>query len=141
MNYYEEIKQELIDNELNKKVKNYSKNKYELQKYYNVGKILIEAQGGEERAKYGNGLIKEYSKKLTEELGKGYSTRTLKYMRKFFLYIQKGQAMTAQLSWSHYIELLVLEDINEINYYINITKTYHFGYRELREKIRSKEYD
>ena len=140
MNYYKEIKQELIDNEINKKVKNYSKNKYELQKYYNVGKLLIEAQGGEKRAKYGNGLIKEYSKRLTEELGKGYSTRNLKRMRKFYIYIEKGTAMTTQLSWSHYIELLVLEDINEINYYINITKTYHFSYRELREKIKNKEY-
>ena len=140
MNYYKEIKQELIDNEINKKVKNYSKNKYELQKYYNVRKLLIEAQGGEKRAKYGNGLIKEYSKRLTEELGKGYSTRNLKRMRKFYIYIEKGTAMTTQLSWSHYIELLVLEDINEINYYINITKTYHFSYRELREKIKNKEY-
>ena len=76
MDYYNEIKNELIDNEINKQVKDFSKNKYELQKYYNVGKLLIEAQGGEERAKYGNGLIKEYSKRLTLDLGKGYSTRT-----------------------------------------------------------------
>ena len=70
MNYYNEIKSTLIDVEVYKKVKNYSKNKYELEKYYNVGKLLIEAQGGENRAKYGNGLIKEYSMKLTKELDK-----------------------------------------------------------------------
>ena len=141
MDYYNEIKNELIDNEINKQVKDFSKNKYELQKYYNVGKLLIEAQGGEERAKYGNELIKEYSKRLTLDLGKGYSTRNLKRMRKFYLYIQKGTAMTSQLSWSHYIELLVLNDFNEINYYVNITIKQNLGYRQLRERIKNKEYE
>ena len=51
---------------------------------------MIEAQGGEERAKYGDGLIKEYSKRLTNELGKGYSTRVLKKMRIFYMLVQKG---------------------------------------------------
>ena len=101
MDYYNEIKNELISNEVNKKVKDYSKNKYELETYYNVGKLLIDAQGGVERAKYGNGLIKEYSKKLTQELGKGYSTTNLKNMRNFYL-ISKSQAMPDQLTWSHY---------------------------------------
>lgn len=64
MNYYEEIKSELINNEVNKRVKDYSKNKSDLTTYYNVGKLLVDVQGGEERAKYGDGLIKEYSKKL-----------------------------------------------------------------------------
>ena len=86
MNYYIEIKNELINNEINKRVKDYSKNKSDLNTYYNVGKILIEAQGGEERAKYGDGLIKEYSKRLTNELGKGYSSRNLKNMRNFYLF-------------------------------------------------------
>ena len=53
-NYYNEIKNELINNEVYKRVKDYSKNKNELSTYYNVGKLLIEAQGGEERAKYGD---------------------------------------------------------------------------------------
>lgn len=65
MNYYNEIKNELISNEINKKVKDYSKNRYELQKYYNVGKLLNEAG-----KHYGEGIIKEYSRKLVEELGK-----------------------------------------------------------------------
>jgi len=97
MNYYSEIKRELINNEVNKKVKDYSKNKYELETYLRVGKLLIDAQGGEERAKYGDGLIKKYAEKLTKELGKGYSTRTLKYMRKFYIF-QKGQPVVAQLN-------------------------------------------
>ena len=70
MNYYNEIKNRLIDNEVYKRVKDYSKNRNDLNTYYEVGKLLIEAQGGEERAKYGDRLIKEYSERLYNELGK-----------------------------------------------------------------------
>ena len=140
MNYYEEIKKELVNNEVYKRVKDYSKNKSDLSTYYNVGKLLIEAQGGEKRAKYGNGLIEEYSKRLTEELGKGYSTRNLKLMRKFYLF-QKGQTLSAQLTWSHYTELLKIEDINKINYYIRITEEQNLSVRELRTKIKNNEYE
>ena len=59
MNYYNEIKEKLLDNEVTKKVKDYSKNRNELQTYFDVGKLLIEAQGGEEKSIYGNKLIKE----------------------------------------------------------------------------------
>ena len=106
MNYYEEIKKELVNNEVYKRVKDYSKNKSDLITYYNVGKLLVEAQGREKRAKYGNGLIEEYSKRLTEELGKGYTITNLKYMRKFYLLCQKGRAVSDQLTWTHYRLLL-----------------------------------
>ncbi len=139
-NYYNEIKNELLNNEVYKRVKYYSKNRNELSTYYNVGKLLIEAQGGEDRAKYGDGLIKEYSERLTRELGKGYSTRSLKNMRKFYLLQSKGQALPAQLSWSHYCELLSLKDMNEITYYIDISIKQNLSYRQLREKIKNKEY-
>ena len=86
MNYYESIKEQLVNNEVYKRVKDYSKNRNELETYYNVGKLIIEDQGGETRAKYGNSLIKEYSKKLTNELNKKYSVTTLKYMRQFYLF-------------------------------------------------------
>ena len=115
MNYYNEIKNEIIDIETYKKVKDYSKNKKELEGYYKIGELLIEAQGGEERAKYGNGLIKEYSVKLTKEFGKGYSAMNLKDMRRFYLFIKKGHSMNVQLSWTQYRQLLPLIDDNEIN--------------------------
>ena len=140
MNYYKEIKNELINNEVYKRVKDYSKNKNELSTYYNVGKLLIEAQGGEERAKYGDGLIKEYSKKLSEELGEKYNITTLKRMRQFYLIIEKGATLWHQLTWSHYRELLTFDNIDEINYYIKQTEIYNLSVRELREKIKSKEY-
>ena len=139
-NYYNEIKNELLNNEVYKRVKDYSKNRNELSTYYNVGKLLIEAQGGEDRAKYGDGLIKEYSARLTKELGKKYSVTTLKYMRMFYLLYKKSPTLSDLLSWSHYKELLSISDINEINYYINITERYNLSVRELRERIKNKEY-
>ena len=134
MNYYKEIENELINNEVYKRVKDYSKNKNELSTYYNVGKLLIEAQGGEDRAKYGNALIKEYSERLVKEVGKKYNYKTLVKMRKFYLIYQKGQALPAQLTWSHYCELLSLKEINEIEYYIKISSEQCLSKRELRKK-------
>lgn len=61
-------------------------------------------------------------------------------MRKFYLIYQKGQAMPAQLTWSHYCELLTFDNVDEINYYIKQTGDYNLSVRELREKIKSKEY-
>ena len=139
-NYYNEIKNELINNEVYKRVKDYSKNKNELSTYYNVGKLLIEAQGGEDRAKYGNALIKEYSERLTKEIGRGYTFSALSRMRQFYLLSEKIATLSQQLTWSHYCELLVFDNADEINYYIKQTEIYNLSVRELREKIKSKEY-
>ena len=143
MNYYNEIKEQLLNNEVYKKVKDYSKNKNELETYYNVGKLIIEAQGGETRAKYGDSLIKEYSKKLIYEVGKKYNERTLRRIRQFYLFIenQKWSAMPTKLTWSHYTELFVLNNASEINYYIDISIDQNLTYRELHEKIKNKEYE
>ena len=139
MNYYNEIKNELLSNEINKKVKDYSKNKYELEKYYNVGRLLLEAGN-----KYGDGIIKEYSTRLTKELGKGYSQRNLYNMRLYYEKIccdKKLQPVAAILSWSHYSELLRLNDINEIFYYIKICIKNNYSKRELITRIKQKEYN
>ena len=141
MNYYDEIKNELINNEVTKKIKDYSKNKSDLDTYYNVGKLLIEAQGGEERARYGDNLIKDYSRRLTRELGKGYNTTSLKRMRKYYILIQKGATVWHQLSWSHYRQLLSLDKIEEINYYSEVAATNLYGVRKLQEIISNKEYE
>ena len=138
MNFYNEIKKELIDNEIYKKVKDYSKNKYELQKYYNVGKLLYDAG-----KHYGEGIIKEYSKRLTIEFGKNYSIRLLYRMLKFYRFVsaEKMPTLSAKLSWSHYDEILRFDDINKINYYIKIIEEQSLSIRKLREKIKSKEYE
>ena len=134
-NYYNEIKNELINNEIYKRVKDYSKNRNELSVYYNVGKLLSEAG-----KQYGEGIIKEYSRKLTIEIGSGYGISNLKRMRQFYLIVEKGVALPHQLSWSHILAILPINNINEINYYISISIEQNLSYRQLREKIKSKEY-
>ena len=136
MNYYNEIKNELLNNEINRKVKNYSINKSDLDAYYNVGRMLCEAGNH-----YGEGIIKEYSKRLTYELGKGYSKRNLWLMLKFYELNEKVQTLSAQLSWSHYCELLSFENTNKINYYIELVKNNNLSVRQLRERIKSNEYE
>ena len=139
-NYYNDIKNILIDNKIYNKTKEVSKNRNDILSYFEVGRILVKAQGGKNRAKYGDKIIKEYSEKLTKELGLGYSTRSLKDMRKFYLRFQKGPPVGAQLTWSHYRILLSLKDENEMNYYINLTIKNSLSKRKLQEKIKSKEY-
>ena len=136
MNYYNEIKNELINNEINRKVKKYSINKSDITTYYNVGKILSEAG-----KHYGEGIIKEYSKKLTNELGKGYTQSRLRYFRRFYDVFSKCPTLSDKLSYSHYCELIWNDDFNKINYYINISIVQNLSVRQLREKIKLNEYE
>ena len=138
MNYYDEIKNELINNEITKKIKDYTKNKSDLTTYYNVGKLLAEAG-----KHYGEGIIKVYSDRLSSELNIKYSVRTLYKIIKYFNYMnkQKVPTVSAKLSWSHYDELLKLTDENIINYYIKISEEQNLSVRELRQKIKSDEYE
>ncbi len=143
MNYYNEIKNEITDIESYKKVKDYSKNKRELEGYYKIGKLIVEAQGGESRAKYGDGLIKDFSKKLVLECGKKYNERTLRRIRQFYLFFknEKWSQLATKLTWSHYVELLPLKDMNKIHYYIDECIKYNLSRNNLREKIKNQEYE
>ena len=136
MNYYNEIKQELINNEIYKKVKDYSKNKRDLTTYYNVGKMLAEAG-----KHYGEGIVRDYSKRLTEELGKGFTFTALSRMKKFYNLIQIVATLSQQLTYGHYIELLPLTDVNKIKYYIKIVEQKNLSIRQLRLIIKNKEYE
>ena len=136
INYYDEIKNELVNNEITKKVKDYSKNRSDLTTYYNVGKLLSEAG-----KHYGEGIIKEYSKRLTNEFETKFGITLLKRIRQFYIVIEKGATMSHQLSWSHYCELLPVNSIDKINYYIKITKEQNLSIRELRTKIKNNEYE
>ncbi len=135
MNYYNEIKNELINNKINRKVKSYSINKSDLNTYYNVGKLLLDAGN-----QYGESIIKEYSLRLTEDLGPGYSQRNLRNMRQFYKVFQKWQTLSAKLSWSHYCEILWFDD-NKFQYYIKITELNNLSIRQLRKRIKSNEYE
>ena len=138
MNYYNEIKNKLIDNEIYEKVKDYSKEKNKVKTYYEIGKLLSEA--GKE---YGKNIIKQYSEKLMVEVGKKYNERTLYRMRKFFE-IFKNEKLTplvTKLSWSHYIQLLSIKNIDETIYYINQTFKRNLSKRELQDAIKNNEYE
>ena len=136
MNYYEEIKKELLNNEITKKAKDYSKNRSDLNTYYNVGKMLSEAG-----KHYGKSILKEYSIRLTQELNNKYDVSYLNKMKKFYLLVQKLATVSPKLSYNHYVELLSLKDIAEIKYYIKIVENKNISIRQLREKIKSKEYE
>ena len=130
MNYYNEIKNELLNNEINKKVKNYLVNRSDLNTYYNVGKMLSEAG-----KHYGEGIIKEYSKRLTEDLKIKYNVSTLNKIKKFYLLVKKMATLSPNLSYSHYVELLPYDDINKVKYYIKITEEQNLSIRQLRNRI------
>ena len=110
MNYYNEIKKELIDNEINKRIKSYSINKSDLNTYYNVGKMLSEAG-----KHYGEEIINKYSKRLTNDLGKGYTPTRLRYYRRFYIVFSKCPTLSDKLTYSHYCEIIWL-NFDEINY-------------------------
>ena len=136
MDFYNEIKNELVNNEINRKVKSYSINRSDLSTYYNVGKMLSEAG-----KHYGDGIIKKYSDMLVNEANKKYNQTNLKRMRQFYLMIEKGALIGHQLSWSHYKELIPLKDIDKINYYIGICEYKAISRDELKRRIKSNEYE
>ena len=138
MNYYDEIKNRLIDNEIYSKVKDYSKEKHRVLTYFEIGRLLNEAGG-----KYGYNIIDEYSKKLVIDVGKKYNRRTLFRMKQFYNAFsnEKVSPVVSQLSWSHYLVLLSLKDINKINYYINQTLIRNLSKRQLQEIVKLKEYE
>ena len=136
MNYYNEIKNELLNNEINRKVKNYSINRGDLNTYYNVGKLLLDAGKN-----YGVGIIKEYSLKLTEDLNIKYDVSSLNKMRKFYILIKKLATVSPNLSYSHYVELLPYDNLNKIRYYIKIISEQNLSVRQLRERLKSDEYE
>ncbi len=135
MDYYKAIKNEIINNELNLRIKDYSKNKYELKTYYQVGKLLYEAGN-----KYGDKIIKEYSVRLTKDFGKKYSLRYLFDIRKFYVF-SNMHPVDAQLTISHYRLLFPLNDDKEIRYYIEEAIKRNLSKRELEKIIKFKEYD
>ena len=138
INYYDEIKEKLLKNEIYAKVKDYSKERNKILTYFEVGKLLSEA--GKE---YGNDIIGSYAEKLAIEVGKKYNVRTLRRIRQFYNVFkdEKWSPSATVLTWSHYTELLALNDINKINYYIDICKKQSLSRNDLRNKIKSKEYE
>jgi len=134
-NYLESIKSEIINGNAKVAAKNYQINNVKLTMNYNIGKELAEAG-----KHYGEGIVKKYAKELTEEFGKGYKTSELYKMQQFYELVQKVGALHQILTWNHYLKLLPLKNLNEINYYISITIRDNLSYRKLTERIKSDEY-
>ena len=138
MNYYEEIKNKIIDNEIYCKVKDYSKERNTVSTYFEIGRLLTEAGG-----KYGDNIIEEYSKKLVVEVGKKYNIKTLYKMKQLYKVFsdEKVAPLVRQLSWSNCLQLLPIKNYDKINYYANQCIKYNLSKRQLEEKIKSKEYE
>lgn len=138
MNYYNEIKNKLIDNEIYLKVKDYSKERHKVLTYFEIGKLLNEAGN-----QYGEDIIGQYSNKLMLEVGKKYDKSTLFKIRKFYLVFsdEKVAPVVPQLSWSHCLILLPIKNVNKINYYIRQISERNLSKRQLQDIIKSNEYE
>ena len=141
MNYFKNIEELIVENEANKKANALRDNSSTLLTYWNIGKLIVEAQGGEKRAKYGDNLISEWGKKLSEKYGKNYGVRTLQRMRQLFLLFPKASTLWTKLNWSHYKLILPIKNENERNYYINLVILNNLSVRELQREIKNKSFD
>ena len=112
--------------------------------YFLIGKRIVEEeQNGNKRAEYGKKLIKMLSKKLTKEFGKGFSETNLKQMKTFYINYEKSQTLSAQfkLSWSHYLILMRIENINARNFYEIEAFENNWSLRELKRQVNSSLYE
>ena len=138
MNYYDQIRENLLKSEIYDRVKDYSKDRNKVKVYYETGKLLHEA--GRE---YGKNIIKKYSEKLMVDVGKKYNERTLRRIRQFYDKFSKEKWSTTwtKLCWSHYREVLSLKDMNEIKYYLNQCVNKNLTIKQLQTMIKNHEYD
>ena len=138
MKYYNVIKEKILESEIYDKAHDYAKDRNKVKAYYEIGQLLNAA--GKD---YGKNIIKQYSEKLMLEVGKKYNERNLRYMRKFYEVFSniKWNPMGSKLSWSHYRELLVVNNTDAIMYYIKVCEKNNYTKRTMQEKIKSKEYE
>ncbi|MBR1414219.1 MAG: DUF1016 family protein [Bacilli bacterium] len=135
-NYYNEIKGKLLEDIAYSAVKNISKERHRVETYYEIGKTLVLVD-----KQYGKAIIKEYSKKLTAELGKKYTPSLLYKIIQFYNIFEKVPTLSGNLSWSIWYEMLSIKDINKIIYYVYQCEQHNLSVRELRDRIKSKEYE
>ena len=141
MNYYKEVESLIKQNEINKGVRALQDNSETLHTYWNIGRLIVEAQGGKKRAKYGAGLIKEWGLKLSEKYSRNYDKSNLSKMRKFYTTFPIVDALRPQLTWTHYRYILPLKNTNERKYYINQIILNNLSSRELQKEIKNKAFD
>lgn len=142
MNFLEQNENNLYENIRNEVTKARQKvyaavNFAMVETYWNIGKQIYEAQGENERAEYGSGLLKFLSERLTEEFGKGFTVTNLKYMRQFYIAFPNRHALSDQLSWTHYRILLKVDDENARNFYLEECEKSNWSTRQLERQINS----
>ena len=111
--------------------------------YFEIGRRIVEQeQNGASRAGYGENILNELSNTLTQEFGRGFSTVNLRQMRAFFLAYEKQQTVSAKfkLSWSHYLKLMRISDINERKFYEIECHKNNWSLRELQRQFDSALY-
>ena len=138
--HYKTIVNLIEEHEVNRKVRELKDNHETLNLYWTIGKEIVEAQGGNTRAKYGDEIIKAWSKNLEKNYGKKYGVRNLNYMRQFYLVFPILQTVSA-ISWSHIVEILKFKNENQRNYYINQVILNNLSVRKLRKEIKNKSFD
>ena len=138
MNYYNEIKTKLIENENYTKIKEYSKENHKVKAYFEIGKLLHEAG-----TKYGENIIGKYAEKLQIEVGQTYNRRTLFRMKQFYNTFnnKKMSPLVSQLTWTNALVIMSLKDTNKMYYYIVQSYKLNLSKRQLQERIKNKEYE
>lgn len=131
-NTYQLIKNKVLNHEIYQNVKDYSKAKEKMNTYLEIGELLKDVD-----TKYGKGVIKEYSRKLTIDFGRKYTTSLLYKIKQFYNIIEKVPTLSGKLTWSHWYEMLSINDLNKIIYYVNQSEINNLDVRSLREKIKS----
>ena len=125
--FYNEIKKILIS----------ARNKV----YQTANFAMVEEQGGNEKAEYGTGLLKELSKQMTQDFGKGFTVANLKNMRQFYLTFPNGYALRSELSWTHYRLLMRVENENAREFYMQEAVKSQWSTRQLERQINSFFYE
>lgn len=109
--------------------------------YWNVGKLIVEAQGGSSKAAYGTSLIENLAKRLTKEFGKGFTATNLKYMRQFYLVFPIRHTVCDKLSWSHIRLLLRVSNPKAREYYATEAANAPWSVRQLERQIHTQSFE
>ena len=141
MNYLNEANEYIKRVEIGKSIREANANRELVECYWNVGRLIVEAQGGKDKAKYGNELLKKWAEKLIKEYGKGYDYSNLRRFRQFFLEFPNCGALRHNLSWTIIRTILPIKDENKRNYYINLCITNNLSKRELEREIKNSLYE
>ena len=141
MNNYEEVETLVKKVEIGKTIRKRQANYELVDAYWNIGKLVVDAQGGKAKSKYGDALLKEWSEKLSKEYGKGYDYSNLRRFRQFYLTFSICGTVCRNLSWSVIKILLPIKDTNKRNYYYNLCNENNLSVRELKRQIDNKFYE